>query len=121
MLVDFAVYLVVQCSEQPQFVLPHDSRKHEMFQVWKSFLEFEADCPEGDAVGEDDVPHHVPPHHPRPVVLPLRREHADTDLNIVTNRRFSMIEIEGKYKVPIKIKSCLPSISTKNICMIKKK
>ena len=60
MLVDFAVYLVVQCSEQPQFVLPHDSRKHEMFQVWKSFLQFEADSSQGNTVGENDISDHVP-------------------------------------------------------------
>ena len=78
-----STHLTVECPEEPQLVLPHDASQDKVLQVGESLLQFEAHRPEGDAVGEDDVPHHVPPHEPGPLVLP-GGEHPDAhDADVV--------------------------------------
>ena len=52
--------LVVQLSEESEFVLPHDPGEYEVVEGGKSFLQFEADSSQGDTVGEDHVADHVP-------------------------------------------------------------
>ena len=84
-------HLVVQLSEESQFILPHDPGEDEMAQRGKSFLQFEADSSQGDAVGENHISDHVPgrevviklhphlvlpPHHPGSVVVSLDGEHS---------------------------------------------
>ena len=50
---------------------------HKVVDGRETLLQAKADCAKGDAVGESDVPDHVPPHQPGTLVPGVRLEETD--------------------------------------------